>query len=76
MKKCEDYPGGYPMVYDPETGQTRVYPIPVPNEGIISVTPDEESGSPTSRRAPTADPARKKTRIFWCWIWPRGRTGT
>jgi hypothetical protein len=42
--KREDYPGGYPMVYDPETGQTRVYPIPVPNEGIISITPDEELG--------------------------------
>jgi sugar lactone lactonase YvrE len=36
-----DYPGGYPMVYDPATGRTRVYPIPVPHQGIISVTPDE-----------------------------------
>ncbi len=39
-----DYPGGYPMVYDPATGQTRVYPIPVPHQGIISVTPDEARG--------------------------------
>lgn len=36
-----DYPGGYPMVYDPETQQTRVYPIPIKHQGIISVTPDE-----------------------------------
>jgi hypothetical protein len=36
-----DYPGGYPMVYDPETRKTRVYPIPIPHHGIISVTPDE-----------------------------------
>jgi hypothetical protein len=40
----EDYPGGYPMVYDPATGQTKVYPIPVPHEGISSITPDEERG--------------------------------
>jgi hypothetical protein len=40
----EDYPGGYPMVYDPKTGATRVYPIPVPHEGISSITPDEDLG--------------------------------
>jgi hypothetical protein len=39
-----DYPGGYPMVYDPATGQTKVYPIPVPHQGIVSVTPDESRG--------------------------------
>jgi sugar lactone lactonase YvrE len=39
-----DYPGGYPMVFDPATGQTRVYPIPVPHQGVISVTPDESRG--------------------------------
>lgn len=39
-----DYPGGYPMVYDPQTEKTRVYPIPIPNQGIISVTPDEARG--------------------------------
>lgn len=38
------YPGGYPMVYDPATDTTRVYPIPVPHQGIISVTPDESRG--------------------------------
>ena len=32
------------MVYDPATGRTRVYPIPVPHQGIISVTPDESRG--------------------------------
>jgi hypothetical protein len=40
----KDYPGGYPMVYDPATGETKVYPIPVPHQGIISVTPDESRG--------------------------------
>lgn len=39
-----DYPGGYPMVYDPETDKTRVYPIPVPHQGINSITPDESRG--------------------------------
>ena len=40
-EKLTDYPGGHPMVFDPETNTTRVYPIPVPHHGIISVTPDE-----------------------------------
>ena len=39
-EKREDYPGGYPMVYDPATGKTVVYPIPVPHHGINSITPD------------------------------------
>jgi hypothetical protein len=43
-EKRTDYPGGYPMAYDPATGRTRVYPIPVPHQGIISVTPDESRG--------------------------------
>lgn len=43
-EKRTDYPGGYPMVFDPATGKTRVYPIPVPHQGIISVTPDEAHG--------------------------------
>lgn len=43
-EKREDYPGGYPMVYDPQTGQTKVYPIPVPHHGINSITPDESRG--------------------------------
>src|SRR5262249_4483722 len=43
-EKWTDYPGGYPMVYDPATGKTKVYPIPVPHQGIISVTPDESRG--------------------------------
>lgn len=38
------YPGGYPMVYDPQTGKTRVYPIAVPHQGIISIMPDESRG--------------------------------
>ncbi|MEM7386148.1 MAG: hypothetical protein AAF514_14500 [Verrucomicrobiota bacterium] len=36
-----DYPGGYPMVFDPQSGKTKVYDIPIPHQGIISVTPDE-----------------------------------
>jgi len=43
-EKREDYPGGYPMVYDPATGKTKVYPIPVPHQGIASITPDESRG--------------------------------
>jgi hypothetical protein len=43
-EKREDYPGGYPMVYDPKTSGTKVYPIPVPHEGINSITPDESRG--------------------------------
>lgn len=40
----KDYPGGYPMVYDPATDKTKVYPIPIPHQGIISITPDESRG--------------------------------
>lgn len=40
-EKLTDYPGGHPMVFDPATGQTKVYAIPIPHQGIISVTPDE-----------------------------------
>jgi hypothetical protein len=43
-EKRTDYPGGYPMWYDPATGKTRVYDIPVPHQGIISITPDESRG--------------------------------
>ncbi len=43
-EKRSDYPGGYPLVYDPATERTRVYPIPVPQQGIISITPDESRG--------------------------------
>src|SRR3569623_1246172 len=32
------------MAYDPATGTTKVYPIPVPHEGINSITPDESRG--------------------------------
>ena len=36
-----DYLGGHPLVYDPTTGKTRVYDIPVKHQGIISIAPDE-----------------------------------
>jgi hypothetical protein len=43
-EKGTDYPGGYPMVYDPKTGKTLVYSIPVPHQGISGITPDESRG--------------------------------
>ena len=43
-EKREDYPGGYPMAYDPATGTTEVFPIPVPHHGINSIMPDEARG--------------------------------
>jgi hypothetical protein len=43
-EKWTDYPGGYPMVYDPATGKTQVFPIPVPHQGISGITPDEARG--------------------------------
>jgi sugar lactone lactonase YvrE len=43
-EKRTDYPGGYAMVYDPVTEKTRVYGIPVPHHGIISIAPDESRG--------------------------------
>lgn len=39
-----EYPGGHSMVYDPATGKTRVYDIPIKHQGVISVTPDESRG--------------------------------
>lgn len=43
-EKRTDYPGGYPLVYDPATDTTKVYSIPVAHQGIISITPDESRG--------------------------------
>ncbi len=43
-EKREDYRGGYPMVYDPAGGTTRVYDIPIPRHGVIGITPDESRG--------------------------------
>src|SRR5262245_43837360 len=40
-EKREDYPGGYPMIYDPATGKTQVLPIPMPHHGINNITPNE-----------------------------------
>ena len=31
-----DYLGGYPMVYDPQTGKTRVYDIPIKHQGSLA----------------------------------------
>ena len=43
-EKTTDYLGGHPMVFDPATGKTRVYDIPVKHQGVISVSPDESRG--------------------------------
>lgn len=43
-EKTTDYLGGHPMVFDPSTGKTRVYDIPVKHQGVISVAPDESRG--------------------------------
>jgi hypothetical protein len=43
-EKRTDYPGGYPLVYDPATGLTKAFPIPIPHCGIISHVPDETRG--------------------------------
>ena len=40
----EAYPGGYPMVYDPKTRTTKVYPIPIAHQGLIDIRPDESRG--------------------------------
>ncbi len=43
-ERRSDYAGGHAMVYDPAIGDTRVYRIPVPHHGIISIVPDESRG--------------------------------
>src|SRR5581483_6869529 len=43
-EKLTDYPGGHVLVYDPKTGQTEDYGIPIKHHGVISVTPDESRG--------------------------------
>lgn len=43
-EKLSDYLGGYVMAYDPKTGQTENFGVPLKYAGVISVTPDEERG--------------------------------
>lgn len=43
-EKRTDYPGGYPLVYDPATRLTTAYPIPIPHHGVISHVADEARG--------------------------------
>ena len=43
-EKRSDYSGGHPIVYDPATGKSRVYGIPIPHQGVISIAPDESRG--------------------------------
>jgi len=39
-----DYPGGYVMVYDPETDKTENLGMPFKGEGVNDVTADEKAG--------------------------------
>jgi len=40
-----NYPGGYPIVYDPKAEAAKVYDIvPIQHSGVISITPDESRG--------------------------------
>ena len=48
-EKLTDYPGGYVLAYDPKTGQTENFGLPLKHSGIISVTPDEERAVAVSR---------------------------
>lgn len=43
-EKRTDYPGGHPLVFDPRSEKTTVYPVPVPHHGVISHVPDEARG--------------------------------
>src|SRR5207247_2783344 len=43
-EKYTDYPGGYPMAYDPKTGHTGVDSIPSPHQGISGITADGARG--------------------------------
>jgi sugar lactone lactonase YvrE len=43
-EKRSDYPGGYVFTYDPQTGKTEHFGIPIKQHGVISVTPDEAHG--------------------------------
>ena len=82
-EKFTDYPGGYPMVYDPTTETTRVYPIPVPHHGIISITPDEARNvayvSTCSDERPV-DKVRTSSNLTWrrvsTRIWAKQTTST
>jgi hypothetical protein len=43
-EKRSDYPGGYVLTYDPDTGKSEHFGIAKPQHGIISVMPDEARG--------------------------------
>lgn len=43
-EKRSDYPGGYVMAYNPKTGTTENFGMPLKHQGIISVMPDEKRG--------------------------------
>jgi hypothetical protein len=41
---ADSYPGGHPLVFDPQTGKTKSYGVPVAHQGIMSIAPDESRG--------------------------------
>jgi sugar lactone lactonase YvrE len=43
-EKRSDYPGGYVFAYDPKTGKTENFGMPMKHHGVISVMPDEKRG--------------------------------
>ena len=43
-EKRDDYPGGYVFAYDPATGKTENFGMPLAHSGIISVMPDKARG--------------------------------
>ena len=61
-EKRTDYPGGYPMVYDPKTGETKVYPCRT--RASTASRPTSRAASPTSPPAPTSGRPRVLTSSF------------
>jgi sugar lactone lactonase YvrE len=43
-EKRSDYPGGYVLAYDPKTGKSENFGMPMEHHGVISVMPDEARG--------------------------------
>ena len=63
-EKREDYPGGYPMVYDPRPARRRSTRSRSRTTASTASRPTSSAASPTSPPAPTTAPAPARTRIF------------
>lgn len=75
-EKREDYPGGYPMVYDPKPARPRFTRSPSPTTASTASRLTSPVASPTFRPAPTTAPAPARTRSFSSSTWPRARTAS